>query len=191
MLIVGLGNPGEEYEDTRHNAGAWLIEQLARNHHITLREEKKFHGLYGSITMENKKCHLLFPTTYMNDSGHAVHALAGFYKIPDHDILVAHDELDLDPGIAQLKMGGGNAGHNGLKSISQHIKTDYLRLRIGIGRPPVKGIEHVLSAPSKADRALIDEAIDRSILVLPLIIKGLLPAAMKELHTKKEVTDGI
>lgn len=191
MLIVGLGNPGKEYEHTRHNAGAWFIEKLAADYNVTLKEDKKFHGLYNTIIVDNHKCHLLIPTTYMNNSGRAVFAVSDFYKIPDNQILVVHDELDLEPGIAQLKIGGGNAGHNGLKDISLVIKTNYLRLRIGIGRPPEKGIEHVLGKPSKADRDLIDEVINRSIDLLPLILKGQLSLAMNQLHTKKESQHGI
>lgn len=188
QLIVGLGNPGPEYEKTRHNAGAWFIEALAHHYHSELRADKKFFGLCGRINIENHDIRLLIPTVYMNLSGQSTQAIAKFYQIKPEAILVCHDELDLDPGIAKLKQGGGLAGHNGLKDIANKIGTkDYLRLRLGIGRPhpKQKGADYVLNRPSIGDRQRIDQAIDDSIFVLPDIINGQLDKAMKTLHTRE------
>lgn len=135
-LIVGLGNPGAEYTATRHNAGFWLVDQLAREAGATLRDERRFHGFYAKARLCGEEVHLLEPQTYMNRSGQSVVALAHFFKILPNEILVAHDELDLPPGAVKLKLGGGSGGHNGLKDISAHLSSQqYWRLRIGIGHP--------------------------------------------------------
>lgn len=183
QLIVGLGNPGKDYQDTRHNAGAWFVEKIAQANGATLKPEKKFFGDYAAININGHKIHLLNPTTFMNASGKAVGAIMKFFKIPKEAILVAHDELDLDPGIAKLKFGGGIAGHNGLRDIRNYCTENFLRLRVGIGRPPRKGVEHVLNKPNKSEREKIDDSLYLADRVLPLLLKGELETAMKDLHT--------
>jgi PTH1 family peptidyl-tRNA hydrolase len=192
-LIVGLGNPGKEYEGTRHNAGYRLVERFAESQRIALRKEAKYHGIAGRD--EASGVWLLMPTTFMNLSGKSVGALAGFFKIAPAEILVAHDELDFLPGVVKMKLGGGVGGHNGLKDISAHLGTnDYWRLRYGIGHPGDRDVvaDYVLSKPSKPDREAIEETIDRSLEILPLAVAGEVERAMHKLHTKpkppKEVT---
>ncbi len=186
-LIVGLGNPGAEYFGTRHNAGFQLVSQLAEELHLNLKLETKFHGLCAHLGQGESQLWLLEPQTFMNISGRAVAALCQFYKIPVNQILVVHDELDLEPGIAKLKWGGGLGGHNGLKSIASHLGTkDYWRLRIGIGHPGDRNavVSYVLRPPRKEEAPQIDDAIQRSLAVWPLIAKGDCQAAMLKLHTK-------
>jgi len=188
-LIVGLGNPGAEYEQTRHNAGAWVIERLARQEGISLAPDKKFFGLSGKGRINGQECYLLFPTTFMNRSGQAVAALANFYKISPTEILVVHDELDLPAGIAKFKTGGGHGGQNGLRDIIARLGNNngFHRLRIGIGHPGDKSkvTGHVLGRASKAEQQSIDAAIDEAIRVLPDAIGGDLPKAMNRLHSFK------
>lgn len=151
-LIVGLGNPGAEYEDTRHNAGAWFVLELARRHHATLRFDNKLHGLHCTIKLHGQDCHLLIPTTFMNLSGQSVKALSTYYKIGIENILVAHDEIDLPTGDIRLKFDGGHGGHNGLRDIIRHFNTNrFHRLRIGVGRPTHSHevVNYVLHAPKK------------------------------------------
>jgi len=184
-LIVGLGNPGKEYERTRHNAGSWLVERFAVSCGIVLRKEAKYQALVGRHAASG--AWLLVPQTYMNASGHAVFLLAGFFKLAPEEILVAHDELDFAPGVAKMKLGGGIAGHNGLRDISQKLGShEYWRLRLGIGHPGDKDLVHdyVLHKPSSEDRAAIDGAIDNALQVLPLCLAGDLQGAMLKLHTK-------
>ena len=184
-LIVGLGNPGKEYEGTRHNAGHWLVERFADAQRIPLRKEPKYHGFSGRD--EATGIWLLMPTTYMNLSGKSVGALAGFFKIAPAEILVAHDELDFLPGVIKMKLGGGVGGHNGLKDISACLgSNDYWRLRLGIGHPGDRDVvaDYVLSKPSQLDREAIEETIDRALEVLPLAIAGDVERAMHKLHTK-------
>ena len=184
-LIVGLGNPGKEYADTRHNAGAWLAERFAAARGIALRKEGKYHGLAGRD--EASGAWLLLPTTYMNLSGKSVAALAGFFKIAPNEILVAHDELDFLPGMVKMKLGGGVAGHNGLRDISaQTGSNDYWRLRLGIGHPGERDAvaDYVLSKPSSLDREAIDESIGRALEIVPLCIAGEVERAMHKLHSK-------
>lgn len=184
-LIAGLGNPGPEYEGTRHNAGFWWIEEFARKHGGTFRAESKFHGLVARSQVNGKEIHLLKPQTFMNVSGRAVAALAQFYKITPAEILVVHDELDLPPGSAKLKFGGGHGGHNGLKDIIAHFDSrDFWRLRIGIGRPGEQEdvVGYVLRAPRREEAALIEQAMQRAQDVAPLIIEGKQEAAMLKLH---------
>ncbi|ADE12579.1 aminoacyl-tRNA hydrolase [Sideroxydans lithotrophicus] len=185
-LIVGLGNPGSEYEATRHNAGFWWLDELAREHNANFRTDNKFHGLVARTTMHGHEVHLLKPQTFMNVSGRAVVALALFYKILPNQILVVHDELDLPPGGAKLKLGGGHGGHNGLKDIIAHLGTkEFWRLRIGIGHPGERAevVNYVLKAPRKEEQVLIDEAMQRAQDVASLIIEGKMEAAMLKLHT--------
>ena len=184
-LIVGLGNPGKEYERTRHNAGCWLAERFAASCGIVLRKEAKYQALVGRHAASG--AWLLLPQTYMNASGRAVIMLAGFFKLSPAEILVAHDELDFAPGVAKLKLGGGIAGHNGLRDISQRLAShDYWRLRFGIGHPGDKDLVHdyVLQKPSADDRTAIEGAIDNALEVLPLCLAGDLQGAMLKLHTK-------
>ncbi|QKJ66406.1 aminoacyl-tRNA hydrolase [Deefgea piscis] len=185
-LIVGLGNPGGEYAATRHNAGFWLLDHLARDGQIFLRHDSKFHGLCGKVKIANHDVWLLQPQTFMNRSGLAVVALAQFYKIMPDEILVVHDELDIAPGVVKLKKGGGNGGHNGLKDIQSHLSTaDFWRLRLGIGHPGNKNevANFVLKPPRREEQDLIDDAINKSLLVIPKIVIGETGAAMSILHT--------
>ncbi len=185
-LIVGLGNPGREYENTRHNAGFWWADELARSHRLDFRNEAKFHGLSARGNFHGHEVFLLKPQTFMNVSGRAVGALAQFYKIAPAEVLVVHDELDLPPGSAKLKLGGGHGGHNGLKDIIAHLGTkEFWRLRIGVGHPGDRAevVNFVLNAPRKEEQVLIDEAVRRAQDVAPLIIEGKLEAAMLKLHS--------
>jgi peptidyl-tRNA hydrolase, PTH1 family len=187
-LIVGLGNPGTEYAETRHNAGAWLVELLAKNQHQTLRADKNFFGLVANANIAEQDCRLLIPTTFMNRSGKATQALAHFYRIAAENILVVHDELDLPVGTVRLKQGGGDGGHNGLRDISEQLGTNnYWRLRIGIGHPGERDRVHdyVLSKPSRADYQLIMDTIENCLTALPEIVTGEQHKAMQKLHTQK------
>ena len=185
-LVVGLGNPGPEYEATRHNAGFWWVENLADAQRVRLRAQSKFFGRVGRVTDGGHDCWLLLPTTYMNASGRAVQAFAVFYKIAPDDILVVHDELDLPPGTARLKKGGGVAGHNGLKDISAKLGPDFWRLRIGIGHPGDRDevTDYVLHPPRQEEAELISNAVEHSLGVWPLIQTGEMEKAMHRLHTR-------
>ena len=186
-LIVGLGNPGKEYERTRHNAGFWLVERFASANAINLRKDPKFQALVGRH--DPSGAWLLLPQSFMNASGRPVQMLAGFFKIKPDEILVVHDELDFPPSTARIKQGGGIAGHNGLKDISQRLAThDYWRLRLGVGKPPAgrEGADYVLEKPPAEERAAIDAAIDKSLSVLPQILSGDLQGAMNKLHTEEK-----
>jgi peptidyl-tRNA hydrolase, PTH1 family len=190
VMVVGLGNPGADYENTRHNAGALFVEALARSAGQTLRPEKKYHGLYARIQWQGLDLHLLNPTTFMNRSGLAIKALADFFKIQPQQILIAHDELDLPPGTAKLKKGGGHGGHNGLRDTIAHLGTnDFQRLRIGIGHPGdsrrVTG--YVLGRLGKQETEELNAVIDEIMRVLPDAANGKLPAAMNRLHSFKPV----
>ena len=184
-LIVGLGNPGPEYEQTRHNAGFWLIDQLR----VSLQRDKNFNALVGKTRIAGEEVWLLEPQTFMNRSGQSVGAICRFYKIAPDQVLVVHDELDMLPGVAKLKKGGSSGGHNGLKDITAALGTqDYWRLRIGIGHPRTlklnQGVaDFVLHRPRKEEQPLIDEAIAKSLDVLPLMVAGDTAEAMTRLHT--------
>ena len=183
-LVVGLGNPGKEHERTRHNAGFWLVERFASANGIVLRKDNKFQALVGRH--EPSGAWLLMPQSFMNASGRAVQMLAGFFKIKPEEILVVHDELDFPPGTARIKQGGGIAGHNGLKDISQRLAThDYWRLRLGVGKPPagMEGADYVLQRPLAEERAAIDAAIESALAVLPQCLSGDIQSAMQKLHT--------
>ncbi|MDF1762735.1 MAG: aminoacyl-tRNA hydrolase [Oleibacter sp.] len=188
-LIVGLGNPGAEYEQTRHNAGAWLVERLARQEGIKLAAEKKFYGHVGKGHIAGQECFLLVPSTFMNLSGQAVAAIANFYKIDLAEILVAHDELDLPPGVAKFKTGGGHGGQNGLRDIISKMgnQNGFHRLRVGIGHPGDKSrvTGHVLGRASKSEQQSIDAVIDEALRVLPVAIAGDMAKAMNQLHSFK------
>ncbi len=186
-LVVGLGNPGKDYSATRHNAGFWWVDKVASMRQVQLKPDSKFHGVAGRFTQGGNERWLLEPQTYMNASGRAVAALARFYKITPEEILVVHDELDLPPGEVKLKKGGGHGGHNGLRDIISQLGTnDFWRLRLGIGHPGDRAavVDYVLNAPRREEMPLIEEAIDRSIRVLPLTESGDFPGAMKQLHTR-------
>lgn len=185
-LIVGLGNPGAEYAPTRHNAGFWLVDQLARGQ---LRRETRFTALCCKTSIAGHEVWLLEPQTFMNRSGLSVAALAHFYKITPEEILVIHDELDLNPGSAKLKKGGSSSGHNGLKDIDRALGTrDYWRLRLGIGHPRTLGLQQpvvdfVLHRPRAEEKPLIDAAIEKSYAAISLLCDGRFEQAMLELHT--------
>ena len=185
QAIVGLGNPGEKYVKTRHNAGFWLIDALAQQYGGELKPEKKLHGDCGQVTIGGEIIRLLKPSTFMNKSGDAVQALAQFYKLKPADILIAHDEIDLPPGKAKLKHGGGHGGHNGLRDIILHLGNDYPRLRLGVGHPGSREavIGYVLHAAGKAEQAEIDQMIERSAAIIPTLIQEGMESAMLTLHT--------
>ncbi|MCE9950455.1 aminoacyl-tRNA hydrolase, partial [Hafnia paralvei] len=174
-LIVGLANPGAEYAQTRHNAGAWFVDALAERNGQSLKEESKFYGYTARLNLAGNDVRLLVPTTFMNLSGKAVAALATFYRIQPDEILVAHDELDLPPGVAKLKLGGGNGGHNGLKDIQSKLgnNPNFYRLRIGIGHPGDKNkvVGFVLGKPLASEQPLIDDAIDEALRCTEVLLK--------------------
>lgn len=191
-LIVGLGNPGPEYEQTRHNAGFWLVDNLANIHARSgLARESRYQALAAKTTIGQQEVWLLEPQTFMNRSGQSVGALARFFKIAADEILVAHDELDLPPGAAKLKKGGSSGGHNGLKDITAALGTqEYWRMRIGIGHPRAMNlqqevVDYVLHRPRKDEQMLIDDAISKCLTVIPLLCEGRFETAMLQLHTSK------
>jgi peptidyl-tRNA hydrolase, PTH1 family len=184
-LIVGLGNPGPEYVETRHNAGFWFCEQLARDLGVSLSHESRFHGVAGNARAAG--VWILLPQTYMNRSGQSVGALARFYRIQPNEILVVHDELDILPGQLKLKCGGGNGGHNGLKDIQSHLGTpDFWRLRIGIGHPGDRNqvANFVLHRPSRDEQTLIDESIGRALDAWPKMLAGEWERATQAINSK-------
>ena len=186
-VIVGLGNPGSKYTETRHNAGFWFIEEVARKYSATFRSEKKFHGEVAKVSIEGKDIWLLKPGTFMNGSGLAVKSLLSFYQITVDQLLVAHDEIDLPPGTIKLKTGGGHGGHNGLRDIiNQMASKDFHRLRIGVGHPGTKEqvVDFVLHNASRNERDLIDADIDAAVQVTPDLASGALEQAMQKLHSK-------
>jgi len=192
-LIVGLGNPGEEHETDRHNAGFWFVDALARDLGALFETEKRFHGKVAKTKWESEDLLLLKPSTYMNLSGQAVGALCRFHKILPKDVLVIQDELDLKPGTARLKLGGGTGGHNGLKDIQAHLGTpDYWRLRLGIGHPrDIAGTgramdvaDYVLRRPQQTEQEQIEGSIRNGLAILPLFLKGDPQTAILELHSK-------
>jgi PTH1 family peptidyl-tRNA hydrolase len=186
-LIVGLGNPGRDYEETRHNAGFWFCARLAQAWNIPLAHEARFHGIVGR---SSGNIWMLLPQTFMNRSGQAVGALARFHRIAPGEILVVHDELDIPPGQLRLKFGGGMGGHNGLKDITSHLGTqDYWRLRIGIGHPGDRNevVNYVLKPPRREEQTEIDAAIDRALDLVPLIEQGEWNTATQRANTNPSV----
>ncbi len=185
-LIVGLGNPGPEYEHTRHNAGAWFLDQLAQTFNTSLKAESKFFGKTGRITVANKDIRLLYPTTFMNRSGQAVAAMANFYRIEPEQILVAFDELDLPPGVAKFKVGGSSS-QNGIRDIVSRLgnNKNFMRLRIGIGHPGHKSkvTGHVLGKPTSAEKVAIDETLDEALRCTEILLKNDLKMAQNRLHS--------
>ncbi len=188
-LIVGLGNPGSKYEPTRHNAGFWFLDLIAERHGVQFRVDTKLHGEVARIDLDGNQIWLLKPTTFMNRSGQAVSALAGYYKIPVESVLVAHDELDLPPGQLRIKQGGGHAGHNGLRDIIAHMGKEFVRLRVGIGRPEHSGpvTDYVLGNPGQSSRQMIDDALDDTERMLDKIAGGEMAKAMNRLHSRGKV----
>ena len=187
-LLVGLGNPGPDYDATRHNAGFWFVDGAARALKTTLVMDRSYHGLVARTTVQGQTVWLLEPQTFMNLSGKSVAALARFFKINPDEILVVHDELDLPPGEAKLKFGGSHAGHNGLRDIHAQLGTgDYWRLRLGVGHPGVKSevIHWVLKKPTLDHRIAIDQCIDRALTALPALLAGDMNKAMLLIHTSK------
>jgi PTH1 family peptidyl-tRNA hydrolase len=191
-LIVGLGNPGPEYTQTRHNAGQWFVEQMARRHNATLKAEPRFFGLTGKFLLQGREIKLLIPTTFMNLSGKSVLAMAQFYKIEPQQILVAHDEMALLPGTAKLKLGGGHAGHNGLKDIANKFgnNPNFYRLRLGIGHPGHKDqvTGFVLGKAPSSEQRLIDDALDESLRCVELWQAQDLVKAQHRLHSFNAAT---
>ncbi|MBP6121200.1 MULTISPECIES: aminoacyl-tRNA hydrolase [Providencia] len=188
-LIVGLANPGAEYAQTRHNAGAWYVDLLADRHNQPLKEEPKFFGYTARINISGNDVRLLVPTTFMNLSGKSVAAVANFYRINPDEILVAHDELDLAPGVAKMKLGGSNGGHNGLKDIQSKFANNpnFYRLRIGIGHPGDKNkvVGFVLGKPAMSEQKLIDEAIDEALRCTDILLVDGMEKAINRLHSFK------
>ena len=187
-LFVGLGNPGTEYEATRHNAGFWWVDALARELKLSLVADRSYHGLLARGNVNGQTVWLLEPQTYMNLSGKSVASLARFFKIAPQDILVVHDELDVPPGQAKLKFGGGHGGHNGLRDIHAQLGTgDYWRLRLGIGHPGDKNqvADWVLKKPAPADREAIEGCVARTLKAAPDLLAGDMPKATLVVHTHK------
>jgi peptidyl-tRNA hydrolase, PTH1 family len=197
-LIVGLGNPGPEYESTRHNAGFWFVDLLAREHGGAFSRERKLQGDAAEIAVAGHRIRLLKPMTYMNLSGQSVGAAVNYYKIPTERVLVAYDELDLPPGRIQLKLDGGSAGHNGVSSVIEHIGTAFWRLRFGVGHPrsseQVAGgrkevINHVLKRASGSDEAALRDALREAADTLPVLLEHGAERAKNRLHTRKPETN--
>jgi len=186
QLIVGLGNPGAEYEPTRHNAGFWFVDELAQRYRQSFRKEQRFQSEVARCRIDGVDCRLQKPLTFMNRSGQAVRALMQFFRIPLQQILVVHDELDLPPGVVKLKKGGGHGGHNGLRDLISHLGgKDFYRLRVGIGHPGHRDqvVDYVLKKPSQDDRRLIEDALYEAQAVMPDIVRGEFARAMNTLHS--------
>ena len=188
QMIVGLGNPGAEYQQTRHNAGYWFVDELAARHGGHFNPERKFNGEQCRIKIDGADVRLLKPTTFMNNSGQSVRAMAGYLKIPVNKILVVHDEIDLQPGTARLKLGGGHGGHNGLRDIVSHLGAEFARLRLGVGHPGNKNdvVDYVLRRASLDDNRMIHEAINEAADVMPLLVREGFEKAMTQLHTSND-----
>ncbi len=184
-VIFGLGNPGAKHAADRHNAGFWLVDRLAAAAGQRFREETKLSGSLCQITLGGKTVRLVKPGTFMNRSGHCVRRVTDYYQIGPGDVLVVHDEVDLPPGVARLKSGGGHGGHNGLRDIIANYGAEFLRLRLGVGHPGHKDlvVDYVLHAPGREEQALIDEAIAESIRALDVWFKRGFQQAMTSLHT--------
>ena len=184
-VIVGLGNPGEQYAPTRHNVGYWLVDRLTDSAGAILKAEKKVMGDVAQISLAHNNIRLLKPSTYMNESGQAVRRMLDFYKLTPEQLLVVHDELDLPPGTVRFKLGGGHGGHNGLRDIISHCGKDFLRLRIGIGHPGHKSqvTGYVLRSPGSKERQLIEAALPDATQAVECLLQDGLERAMHALHT--------
>jgi len=190
-LIVGLGNPGAKYQVTRHNAGFWFVDTLAANEHCHFSRQAKFRGETARFQDHRIGCKLLKPDTFMNHSGRAVSALLDYYSITPEEMLVVHDEIDLEPGVARLKKNGGHGGHNGLRDIISAIGSkDFCRLRIGVGHPGHKDdvIDYVLRRPGSEEQKAIEVAIEAAVAIMPYVLNGEMEKAMTQLHSKSQVT---
>ena len=185
-LIVGLGNPGEKHEQTRHNVGFWFVDTLARREGATFKQENKFKGEVAHFSCQGEKIWLLKPQTYMNDSGESLRPFCDFYKIPSEQVFVAHDEIDLPNGEVKIKWAGGHGGHNGLRSIFAHLSKNIWRLRLGVGHPGHKDqvVNYVLKRVNQHDRDEIENAIIDAMNVIDECVAGEMESAMKKLHTK-------
>ncbi|WP_435791644.1 aminoacyl-tRNA hydrolase [Elongatibacter sediminis] len=185
-MIVGLGNPGPKYAETRHNAGFWFLDRVLQRFGGDLRAQSKLKAETARTVIEGRDCVLARPASFMNESGLPVRSVLDYFRIPAADLLVAYDELDLPPGIVRLKQGGGHGGHNGMRDIFRHVPDhEFLRFRIGIGHPGSKDrvTGYVLGRPGADDERSIRDAIDRAVDVLPEIVAGRIAPAMKALHT--------
>jgi peptidyl-tRNA hydrolase, PTH1 family len=191
-LIVGLGNPGPDYARTRHNAGFWLVDELARRLGGSFRNEPRHQGDLAKVRIDDSELWLLKPMSFMNRSGGPVRSVAGFYKIPVESILVAYDDLDFPPGVVRLKQGGGAAGHNGIRDIAPQVGDQFWRVRIGIGHPGDRSqvLNYVLGRPSAEDTRLIEEAIASALDVVPALISEGGQKAMHKLHTRNGLSGG-
>jgi len=188
-LIVGLGNPGPEHSETRHNAGFWFLDRLAEKYGVTFTVDNRLFGLQARIRDGGKDYRLFRPTTYMNDSGRAVQAVMNYFRLAPEETLVVHDEIDLEPGTIRLKKGGGHAGHNGVRDIISMIGShDFIRLRIGVGHPGNKDkvVGSVLGRPSRVEKKLIDEAIDKALKLMPMLLEGEIENVMTQLHSSEK-----
>jgi PTH1 family peptidyl-tRNA hydrolase len=186
--IIGLGNPGPKYDRTRHNAGFWLVDELARRYGGSFRADRKFHGDVARVTVDGRDLHLLKPATFMNHSGRAVQALAAFYRLPVETLLIAHDEIDLPPGTVRLKQGGGHGGHNGLRdSIAALGSREFGRVRLGVGHPGHRDavVPYVLSNAGRDEQQAIDDAIDLAADAVPLLAAGEWDKAFQQVHTAR------
>ncbi len=193
FLIIGLGNPGPKYAETRHNAGFWFLDELSRKTGQVLKSQSRIQADALRVEVSGHDSILAKPTTYMNKSGAAVRAILDYYKIPTENMLVAYDELDLPPGVVRLKQGGGHGGHNGMRDIFQHVQArNFLRLRIGIGHPGHKSAvtRYVLGRSPKQIREVVDTAIARAISVMPMVLEGRIQDAMTALHTDQGTGNG-
>ena len=185
-LIVGLGNPGREYARTRHNAGWWFVDELATRSHGSWRSEARQHTALARVDIAGTELWLLKPMAFMNLSGVPVAAVANFYRIEPGEILLVHDDIDLPPGIARLKQGGGHGGHNGLRDVIAHIGADFWRLRLGVGHPGSKDLvlDAVLDRPTQAEQQAIDEAVSRALEIVPELLRSGAQKAMLSLHSR-------
>ena len=186
-LIVGLGNPGKDYQPHRHNVGFWFCDALAHLYSGTFKKETKFFGEVARVNIAGSNLRLLKPNTYMNRSGQSIQSIAKFYQINTDEILVAHDELDLNPGVARIKFSGGHGGHNGLRDTIKALSSnDFYRLRIGIGHPGdrSKVADFVLHTPNKSEVEPIQTALVNSLNVIEQVVKSDIEPAMKTLHTQ-------
>jgi len=187
QIIVGLGNPGSRYEDTRHNAGFWFVDLLARRYGAAFKEERRFQGELARIQVDGREVRLLKPTTFMNRSGNSIRSLAAYLKVPPEAVMIAHDDLDLPIGTVRLKRGGGAGGHNGLKDVIAHLGREFFRLRIGVGHPGHQNevIDYVLTRPSREEESSILASIEEAADVMPVLLGEGEQRAMNRLHTRQ------
>jgi PTH1 family peptidyl-tRNA hydrolase len=185
-LVVGLGNPGREYARTRHNAGWWYVDALARSAGAHWQHAARHQSELARARIEDVELWLVKPVTFMNRSGAAVASIAGFYRIEPQEILIVHDDIDLSPGTVRLKQGGGHGGHNGLRDVIAHLGADFWRLRIGVGHPGHRDLvlEAVLDRPTKEEQQLLDEALERALPAVPIMLREGAQQAMQALHSR-------